>query len=400
MKKIIAISFTAAVFITTSHTLPAQVVVNEIYINAVVNDGSPNPDTGEWIEFYNTTGSPVDISCWVFCDGDFCVTIPDGTTITGSDFFLVGSAAGVACAGCDFNGITIDLDWATCGCTAGTLIGTFTNSGEQVVLFDDTGGIIDAVYWNGGQGLPDGGNSSLAIGVCNAQTLNIPVASDPVFEDIGSAGGNGQSKSRSTNGGTVWLSESSPTPGSSNTPLPVTLMYFNAAPVGNKVELSWSTASEINNHFFTVERSADALNFTTLLTMEGAGNTSSQMDYSVVDRNPLPGLSYYRLRQTDFDGTTEVFDVVPVNFGGSGDLVLFPQPAEVHSPMVLRFRSDRETSTEVNIMTSSGQIIYEMIVPAEKGINEIQLPAVKNPGIYIAILKNSRLFHRQQVVIR
>ncbi len=84
--------------------------------------------------------------------------------------------------------------------------------------------------------------------------------------------------------------------------LPIELLSFNAFSNNQKVELNWSTASEINNSYFTVERSVDAENFEIIKTVSGAGNSNSQINYSATDNNPLSELSYYRLKQTDFNG--------------------------------------------------------------------------------------------------
>lgn len=105
-------------------------------------------------------------------------------------------------------------------------------------------------------------------------------------------------------------------------PLPIELLSFTAVPIGEHVDLRWSTASEQNNDHFTVERSADAVNYTPLLQVPGAGNSQGVLNYSNVDPSPLDGLSYYRLRQTDIDGTSVVSDAVPVFFSNNKGLPL------------------------------------------------------------------------------
>lgn len=390
------------VFLLAVHPTKAQVVINEIYINAVANDGSPNPNTGEWIELYNTTASTADVSCWVFCDGDFCVTLPEGTTIAAGDFFLIGSTAGVSCVSCDFPGLSIDLDWATCGCTSGSAIGTFTNGGEQVVLFDDMGTEVNSVYWSGGQNLPTD-QFSASLGSCGSQSLSLLAITDPgaLYENIINAGGQGESKVRTTNGGSTWASEPTPSPGASNTPLPVTLLFFDATVSQNHVKLSWSTASEVNNHYFTIERSQNAIDFSPILSVDGAGNSAERLSYSALDPDPLPGRSYYRLKQTDFDGTTETFRMVPVvaNTSTANDLVLYPQPASLDSPVNVRFSSPAETEVELVITSVNGQVINEWVTPTQEGLNEIQVPRVDLPGIYVITLSSPQFFYRRQLVI-
>jgi len=82
-------------------------------------------------------------------------------------------------------------------------------------------------------------------------------------------------------------------------PLPVELMSFDAAPDGENILLTWETASEINNDYFTIERSEDAINFTELTRVDGAGNSNTNIHYHSTDFGPYLGVSYYRLKQTD-----------------------------------------------------------------------------------------------------
>lgn len=83
--------------------------------------------------------------------------------------------------------------------------------------------------------------------------------------------------------------------------LPVSLVKFDAKLNDKKVDLTWSTASEINNSYFSIERSADGINFNLLGTVNGAGNSEVLKEYSFTDHYPLPGKNYYRLSQTNID---------------------------------------------------------------------------------------------------
>ncbi|MCC6840214.1 MAG: hypothetical protein IT230_08660 [Flavobacteriales bacterium] len=109
-------------------------------------------------------------------------------------------------------------------------------------------------------------------------------------------------------------------------PLPITLVEFGATANAGTVLLEWATASEKDNAFFTVERSADAETFEAVLQLPGAGNSSAILHYSAIDRDPLPGLSYYRLRQTDLNGTTTVSDMAVVEHRASGTFAVHPNP--------------------------------------------------------------------------
>ncbi len=84
--------------------------------------------------------------------------------------------------------------------------------------------------------------------------------------------------------------------------LPVELLYFEAKDRGATVELQWATAVELNNDFFTVEHSTDGKDFQRIAVLPGAGSTQQKQDYTYTDQSPAPGLNYYRLWQTDYDG--------------------------------------------------------------------------------------------------
>lgn len=96
------------------------------------------------------------------------------------------------------------------------------------------------------------------------------------------------------------------------TGLPIVLLGFDAQARDHDVHLTWATASEERNAYFIVERSADGELFDTLVTVTGAGDSQSTRDYEAIDPNPLPGTSYYRLRQVDHDGSATTYDIVPV----------------------------------------------------------------------------------------
>lgn len=93
-------------------------------------------------------------------------------------------------------------------------------------------------------------------------------------------------------------------------PIPVELLSFTASTFNNKVELSWITATEKNNRGFDIERSTDGKIFVSIGFIPGSGTSTETRNYTFVDRNPVNGISYYRLKQTDYDGTFEFTKVI------------------------------------------------------------------------------------------
>jgi len=106
--------------------------------------------------------------------------------------------------------------------------------------------------------------------------------------------------------------------------LPVELLNFRAQIKGVNVQLDWSTASEINNNYFTVQRSKDGISFENILQIQGAGNSNSILHYSAIDHNTYEGVLYYRLQQTDFSGKFSYSNLVAVDFTVSpGEMKLY-----------------------------------------------------------------------------
>lgn len=183
-------------------------------------------------------------------------------------------------------------------------------------------------------------------------------------------------------------------------PLPIELLSFTATPTEHTVDLEWTTLSEVNNDFFTVERSADAINFTEVLTKDGAGNSTVVRNYSDTDYNPLQGISYYRLKQTDFNGTSEYSQIVPVYFGNRV------------TPAVTSFvNADRDISLSIDALVSenasirvfdlSGKLIMEFNAGLNEGKQSYMIP---NPGlatgVYLLSVQAEHLQHVQKLVIR
>ena len=111
--------------------------------------------------------------------------------------------------------------------------------------------------------------------------------------------------------------------------IPVELVSFNAAVSTNNITLTWSTATEVNNFGFEVQRSVDNSEFLTIEFVNGYGTTTEPNNYSYVDDNVVPGKYFYRLKQVDFDGTFEYFDIVEVEFIGPTEFKLnqnYPNP--------------------------------------------------------------------------
>ncbi|WP_300667060.1 PKD domain-containing protein [Fluviicola sp.] len=113
--------------------------------------------------------------------------------------------------------------------------------------------------------------------------------------------------------------------------LPIGLVSFDASAVENtSVQLNWETSSEQDNDYFVIERSADGFDgWEDILQVDGAGNSETPKEYTATDEFPLDGVSYYRLKQVDFNGQQRIHETESVFIDNSeiSELILFPNPA-------------------------------------------------------------------------
>jgi fibronectin-binding autotransporter adhesin len=159
-------------------------------------------------------------------------------------------------------------------------------------------------------------------------------------------------------------------PGGTNA-LPVTLSNFRAALSNRKVYVNWTTEAEVNCARFIVERSSDNHNYTAFQTVEGAGNSTSILNYSVIDNSPMLGVSYYRLKQVDYDGATVIYHPASIRNVMGGTFDVYPtvnKGDEIH----LRY-SDNDLSTYAITVTDAHGIIIPVQMNAAEGGLDISI---------------------------
>lgn len=110
--------------------------------------------------------------------------------------------------------------------------------------------------------------------------------------------------------------------------LPIELLYFTGISNNSEVTLDWSTASELNNDRFEILHSIDAINFKTIQEVEGFGTSLQEQHYTSVVYNLGNGSHYFRLRQIDYNGQSEDFDIIAVQVDAIRDFHIYPNPAQ------------------------------------------------------------------------
>jgi hypothetical protein len=138
--------------------------------------------------------------------------------------------------------------------------------------------------------------------------------------------------------------------------LPVGPLSFTGACDHQQVQLKWSTATESNTRYFNIERSAEQKNWMLFETMEGAGNSSEVHSYTFIDRQPSETMSYYRLKQVDYDGNSTYGKVIQVGkcFSESNKLTLYPNPSTT-GKFKLLFSGDLSQVISIEIFNTLGQ---------------------------------------------
>jgi len=182
--------------------------------------------------------------------------------------------------------------------------------------------------------------------------------------------------------------------------LPIDLVSFSAQPDEAKVRLDWTVSMEINNDYFTIERALDGIEFDPIAVVDGGGNHSIETKYRTYDEQPEMGLSYYRLKQTDFDGIFKVFDMVSVMMSRAATINfdVYPNPNKGSFTLSLETPNDEIT---VMIMNSMGQMVYytELIGATGKTKTQFNLGDILSAGIYMVRVDSGKDIFVKQMVI-
>ena len=166
--------------------------------------------------------------------------------------------------------------------------------------------------------------------------------------------------------------------------VPIELLSFEAEGVDDDyVEISWVTASEINNDYFEVERSLDGELWEPILSKDGAGNSSLVIKYLAYDRDPYLGYSYYRLKQVDFDGSYTYTSPVSVYFSDVETISIYPNP--VTDETMLRMNSAQNGIGQFLVYSVDGKLVESINFEVIVGVNKIKLDLnVLSAGTYNA----------------
>jgi hypothetical protein len=255
------------------------------------------------------------------------------------------------------------------------------------------------IYINGELAFTTGNKLTLPTG--SVVTVNVGGVINP---------GNGGGSSNLITIGTtdVWNAGSGSLPGYvvlSVAPLPIELMAFNAKVLNGIVELSWTTATETNNDYFTIQRTSDGRSFDDLgEKIDGAGNSTVTLAYKAKDEEPIKGISYYRLKQTDFNGTTSYSALVNINMDENG-LFSWNLVGNLNdgSRLLLEISSVKGQQLKLDICDNKGRNVYSQVIVSQqngKYLGEYPLPVVLEAGMYVVNLSSENNGSGRKMVVR
>lgn len=179
--------------------------------------------------------------------------------------------------------------------------------------------------------------------------------------------------------------------------LPVTFVSLSTTSTTDGVLVEWATAMEENNDFFTIERSVDGINFEAIGQTSGAGNSRELIHYTFADTDPLSGVTYYRIRQTDFDGQ---YDYSNVTFVSTAvEMSLFPNPAISGGPITITAGLHQKEELLLTVIDMNGRtLLEENFIFSENNSQTVNHRLV--PGVYIVKLTGHAESQQQKLIVQ
>jgi hypothetical protein len=170
--------------------------------------------------------------------------------------------------------------------------------------------------------------------------------------------------------------------------LPIELLFFKGKQEKESIELSWATATELNNDYFNIEKSIDGIKWDVLGNIPGAGSSTQILRYTFKDNMPDEGVQYYRLKQTDFDGTFTYSTAIAINFEGPANgnsIAVYPNP---NSSNQLNFRGiGHDIPYTLELKKVTGELLYHQTL----NTHSIALPEIEK-GVYLITLQSEGNF--------
>ena len=183
--------------------------------------------------------------------------------------------------------------------------------------------------------------------------------------------------------------------------LPVELLTFSGHSLQHDVVLRWTTISEVNTDYFSIERSANGIDFDVIASKKAFNEGEVVRSYSFADRGLLSGHYYFRLKMIDFDGTFEYSDVIHVEHGFKKQTIVSIYPNPVADRLNVAIPLNLKGKIEMNILDIGGHILRTQEWIVTKGMNQtsINLRGL-NRGIYFIQFEHEQLNEQLKFIVR
>lgn len=170
---------------------------------------------------------------------------------------------------------------------------------------------------------------------------------------------------------------------------PVTWLSFNGSVKTEGNLLTWATASETNNHYFSVERSQDGEHFTSIGRVNGSGTTLTESNYQFLDKTAPKGLSYYRLVQVDFDGKSDASTTISLRRSSTGFGINSLSPIPAFNTLQISYNSDIAGDMSLQVFDATGKLLQSQNLAATAGANNTEIQVANYAaGLYFITLNN------------
>jgi hypothetical protein len=155
--------------------------------------------------------------------------------------------------------------------------------------------------------------------------------------------------------------------------LPVKLIAFDAVKNNQSVDISWSTASEINSDYFDIMRCGIDTKWELIGTIRAAGNSNKILHYAITDTSPRPGINYYKMVEYDFDGTSQESKVLSVSnpVVVLTHLTAFPNPTNNSTTFI--FYTENAGSYYLKVFSTLGEQVYKALLFGNEGENRFSI---------------------------
>ncbi|MAW84374.1 MAG: hypothetical protein CL832_08265, partial [Crocinitomicaceae bacterium] len=182
---------------------------------------------------------------------------------------------------------------------------------------------------------------------------------------------------------------------------PVDLISFDGQCNNHLTQIEFTVASQVNNEYFTIEKSANLMDWEEVGYINGGGTTSELITYNWTDETLLDGTKYYRLSQTDINGDIKYFNPIALECENEIDFNLYPNPANESISLALNFDYSPNEDIYINIRTLRGEIIKSAPIFLNRGYNNIEIDCKDIPkGIYLVMIKGLQNFRSEKRLIK